>query len=166
MPAPSNNPFSQGYGAIFAALLGWPALTALVAPGNFAAGNLQAPGFRPRTNEQAGDRPMLRLEEKRIQGSPWFDSRNVLLKCLYPLTLQSGRMGIDRANLVATVAFQALLNAGPFLGLPDLIVKWDWQDAMAIPWDAVTRRPDWTITGGVLMTFGFDRNLFLETGFS
>lgn len=167
MSLTTQNPYSVAYGAIIDSLEAWPALMAVVRIGNIQT--LQKPGYRPRTNTGAGDRIELKLMERRIMPKPldknqlgWWSS------CLYPLTLSSGSMGIDKINLVQVLVEQALTNAGTFLGLQqqDVIHRWDFAEVSLTPNDVEAERPEWTAVAGVLVTFAMSRADFLARQFS
>lgn len=165
----TQNPFSLAYGLIFKAAQNWPAMAVLVPPGNFAAGNLQAPGFRYRQNAQAVDRVQFTLTEKRIGAKPFSaDATNATFTCLYTWEFDSGQMSIDKANLVVAVWYQSLVAAGPFLGLEagGVIQKWELADGVMTPRDKTAARPDWTVVGGVLVTFAMNRTQFLAASFT
>ena len=167
MPGPLiKNPFSLAYDQILSALKGWAPLTALVLPTNFE--NLDRADYKPRDNAGAADRARMRILEKQIQAKPLsLDSNQVSLVCRYPFEITSGQLGVLKLNIIAITCIQALANAGPFLGLQqtDAIRKWEWMDANITPFDPMTKRPDWTLVGGVLVEFAMRRETFLSVNF-
>jgi hypothetical protein len=175
MPAPATNPLSQGYGAIFAALNGWPAFVALVQPGLQTQVNQQAPDFQPPTNQQAADNPSVALIEGRSGGNPYgTNSKAIQLTATYPLMVRSGSLVIDNINLLETVVYQALINAdtvltGNFpgtLGLPGLIYKWELAPGDFRQRDNRVKRPEWVGMININLTFKFLRSTFLQTTYT
>lgn len=164
MSTPSTNFLSRGYAAIITLLEQWAPLTAVVRIGNIQAAN--APGFRPRTNVGAGDRVELKLLEADFDFDIRADSLNIEAECLYPLIISSGSMDIDRANLVAILAAQAYCSAGPLLGMSDIVYNSRWVKARMMPNDVTAGRPDWTVSGGIRVTFVANRNQFLAARFT
>lgn len=163
----ATNPLSRGYAQIMAALEGWPALTAIVRPGNFQ--DAQSPKFGRKANPTAGDRVEIKVLEKRLRAQPLSrNSLGVFFDAVYPIAIASGQMGVDKANLVSALVLQALTHAGPRLGLGpmDIIQGWQFVDGTMIPRDDATGRPDWTITCGVLVSFAMSRADFLAATFT
>jgi hypothetical protein len=166
MPAVTNPP-SVGFAAIWTALNAWPQFGVLVRPGPGTQINAQASGYAPPTSAQAGDRPSFKLGEGRLVGNPF--GRNSLvveIKIAYTLQVASGQMTVDKIGLLNTVILQALTNAGPNLKVSS-IYRWEpWSADVKAGGDPLSKRPEWTTFGSILVTFWINRTDFLNTIFT
>lgn len=170
---PANNPLSVGYGAIWAALGAWPAFgPPLIQPGLGTQQNAQVRGFSPETTANSGDRPAIKLLEGQINGRPYQrNSKTIEFTVSYPIQLLTDEYNVDAANLLEIVTLQALVSYdGAFpgtLGNPGLINKWtidktgDFKQR-----DPVTKRPGWTLSFYITLTFTIPRADFLATTYT
>jgi hypothetical protein len=168
-PTPIQNPFSYAYDLIYKAVTTWPPLAAEVSVGNFI--NLDVAKYKPKTNVNMADAPAIKISERKIIANTLSqDSQGVFLKCLYPIEIRSGRYGVDRANLVSILVLQALTAAGTSLGdkpsPANIIDKWEWIDAAVVPFDNLSKQPEYVVNCGVLVHFSMHRRDFLLTTFT
>jgi hypothetical protein len=164
-----QNPYSRGYKAIADALEAWAPLIALVSIGNLQT--QQAPGYRPKMNVNAADRPQILVTQRWYDGHPYGkDSTGIFLEALYGIEISSGQLDIDKINLLGTLCYQAFAAAGPFLGMDptnDGVMKVvPVRPATLKQLDPQSQRPDWTAVAGVQINFGFDRKQFIALSFT
>lgn len=166
MPSAVNPP-SIGFAAIWSALNAWSQFTAIVKPGPNTSINEQAQGYSALKNAQGGDRPAFKLGEGRLVGNPFGrNSIAVEIKIAYTLQVLSGQYGPDKIGLLNTVILQALTNAGPTLGVPS-IYRWEpWGADIKVGGDPLSKQPQYTAFGSILVTFQMSRQDFLATTFT
>lgn len=162
----SNNIYSQGYAAIWNALNAWEAFTAIVRPGPGTQVNMQANGFVPPSNANAGDRPSVRLGQNSVTAKPYdLNSLMIGLDAAYAIEVDSGEFGIDRINLLMNVVLQALTAAGNNLGLAS-IYRWKIGTMSVRAIDQANGRPEWTSVGAVNVTFAVFRTDYVASAFT
>lgn len=171
MSTASNNPYSRGYAAIWAALNAWPAWTGIVRPGNRI--NEQARGFQPPApNKSApGDRGEVQLLEQRLGIQPFTgNSTGIFFRASYSLQIASGKYGPDLMNLMVIESARALMAIDTqknLLGISDILDKWDFApDASARPRDPASSRPEWATALTVMLSFSMRRADFMSATFT
>lgn len=161
-----QNPFDRAYAAIIAAWQNWPALMALVKPGNIQ--NQQSPPFQPKLNVNAGDRVELKLGERRLSFKPFtVNALGSFFSADYTIAIASGQLSLSKINLVLWEVGRAMANAGPYLGVADTVGKWELAgDASVVQRDAEAKRPDWTAIAAVRVDFNLTRDAYLSIDYT